>query len=121
VIEKNGSFLITQRLKKSHLGHLWEFPGGKLEAGETPEECLVRECREELGIVVKPLRKIQELTHSYSDLTVRLHFWLCEHLSGTPRAIECADLCWTKPEDLIRYEFPEADREILKRLAQRTI
>ena len=116
VIEKEGSFLITKRLKRSHLGHCWEFPGGKLERGETLEECVIRECKEELNISVKPLHKIQELVHHYPEVSVHLHFFLCDHLSGEPQAIECADFSWVTPSDLTQYEFPEADRAIINQL-----
>jgi mutator protein MutT len=117
VIESQGKFLITQRLKTSHLGHLWEFPGGKIEPGESVEACLIRECREEIGVLVKPLKKLEELEHTYPEVNVHLLFWLCEIVSGIPRPLECADCRWVKPEELKHFEFPEADRELIKVLA----
>lgn len=118
ILQKNGKYLITRRHKHSHLGHLWEFPGGKLEAGETPELCIVRECREEIGLEVKPLRVYRELTHSYPEVTVHLYFILCDIVSGEPQALDCAGLAWATPEELKNYEFPEADLELIQTLSQ---
>jgi 8-oxo-dGTP diphosphatase len=117
VISSQGKFLITRRLKTSHLGHCWEFPGGKIEPGESVEACLIRECQEEIGVLVKPLKKLQELKHTYPEMKVHLHFWLCEIVSGLPQPLECADCRWVKPEELKQFEFPEADRKLIEVLA----
>jgi len=119
VIERGGEFLITKRLKTSHLGHCWEFPGGKLELGENLAQCAIRECREEIDVEVKPLRLLQELTHAYPEKSVHLYFVLCALESGAPRAVECADWRWVHPSQLSEFEFPEADRTILKELSER--
>lgn len=116
IIQKDNKFLITKRLKKSHLGHCWEFPGGKIEPNETIEECIIRECKEEIDVEIKPIRKIKELIHSYSEITVHLHFMICELISGNPKPIECADLKWVTPQQLSQYEFPEADTLIIQKL-----
>lgn len=114
VIEEAGRFLITQRKKQSHLGHLWEFPGGKIEAGESLEDCAIRECEEELGIVVKPLRLLEETKHDYPEASVHLYFMLCQHSSGTPQAIDCADFIWATPQEFHNYEFPAADEKVIE-------
>ncbi|HCU25480.1 MAG TPA: 8-oxo-dGTP diphosphatase MutT [Deltaproteobacteria bacterium] len=116
VIERDGEFLITKRLKTSHLGHCWEFPGGKLEAGESLATCAIRECREEIAVEVKPLRLLQEVFHAYPEKNVQLYFVLCELVSGTPQAVECADWRWVQPAQLSHYEFPEADKGIIESL-----
>lgn len=116
IIQKNGKFLISRRHKHSHLGHLWEFPGGKLETGESPEECIIRECREEIDVVVKPLSLFYETQHRYPELTVHLYFFLCEIVSGNPKAVDCADWAWVSPEELKNYEFPAADVKIIEKL-----
>ncbi|MFO1462970.1 MAG: 8-oxo-dGTP diphosphatase MutT [bacterium] len=113
VIERGGEFLITKRLKTSHLGHCWEFPGGKLEPGENLAQCAIRECQEEIDVVVNPLRLLQEVSHAYPEKSVHLYFVLCTLESGTPRAIECADWRWVHPRQLSEYEFPEADKQII--------
>ena len=118
VIEKDGRFLITKRMKHSHLGHLWEFPGGKIEADESIEDCAIRECMEEIAVRVKPLRLIEEVAHDYPERSVHLYFMLCELESGAPRAVECADWAWVKPEDFDRYEFPAADKGIIASFIQ---
>src|SRR5262249_10361283 len=86
-----GKLLITLRHDDSHLGGLWEFPGGKLEPGETFEQCLVRELREELGIEVIVGELIENLTHEYPGKTVHLRFFCCDWLQNQPRALGCAD------------------------------
>jgi len=116
IIQKDGKFLITKRLERSHLGHCWEFPGGKLHPGESLEECAIRECREEIDVEIKPLRKIREVWHNYPEKSVHLHFFICDLVSGSPRSVECADFRWALPEELSRFEFPEADREIVEEL-----
>lgn len=113
VIERGGEFLITKRLKTSHLGHCWEFPGGKLEPGESLEACARRECKEELDIEVRPMRLLQEVSHAYPDKSVHLYFVLCELSGGTPKAIECAEWRWVYPRQFPLFEFPEADRQIV--------
>lgn len=118
ILQKDGKYLITRRHKHSHLGHLWEFPGGKLEAGESPEQCIIRECQEEIDLQVKPLQIFKEVTHAYPEVTVHLYFILCEIVSGTPRALDCAGIAWASPEELKNYEFPEADFELIVELAR---
>lgn len=119
IIEKNGKFLITKRLKHSHLGHLWEFPGGKLEQGESLEDCAIRECREEIDVEVRPVKRLQDLRHDYPEKSLHLYFMLCELVSGTPRAVECAEWCWAAPEEFSRFEFPEGDKRIIEEYIQK--
>jgi mutator protein MutT len=116
IIEKGGKFLITKRLEKSHLGHCWEFPGGKLEPGESLEECAIRECQEEIGVQVKPIKKIRELRHTYPEIRVHLHFILCEFVSGDPKPLECSDLRWVSQSELEQFEFPAADIGVIEEL-----
>ncbi len=116
IIQQNGKYLITRRHKHSHLGHLWEFPGGKLESGESPEDCIIRECREEIDLEIKPLRLFHEVKHSYSEVSVHLHFFICEIISGTPKALDCAGIAWASAEELKNYEFPAADIKLIEKL-----
>lgn len=116
VIERDGRYLITKRLEQSHLGHCWEFPGGKIEKGETIEACAVRECREEIGVTVRPLRRLQDLWYDYPERRVYLHFVLCELAGGTPRPIECADVRWITPDRFADFEFPPADIGVIEAL-----
>lgn len=121
ILKQAGRYLITQRKKHSHLGHLWEFPGGKIEKGESVYECAIRECEEELGILVKPLKIIEEITHHYAnhyaEASVHLFFVSCKLMEGSPRALDCADFAWVRPEELKNYSFPEADKKLIDRLS----
>ena len=120
LVFRSGKLLITQRHKDAHLGGLWEFPGGKREAGETFEECLARELREELGIEVEVGELVESLTHSYPEKTVTLKFFRCRLNQGEPRAIDCLDLKWVTAEELRDYEFPAADARLLEMLRSST-
>jgi mutator protein MutT len=116
LIFEAGKLLITQRRANDHLPNLWEFPGGKVEVGETFEDCLKREILEELGIQIKIGKAVEEITHSYPEKTVRLKFFQCRLVSGEPRAIHCQDWKWVDAEELLQNEFPAADAKLLGRL-----
>jgi len=116
LIFHNDKLLITQRRADSHLGGLWEFPGGKREANETFEECLVREIREELGIEIVVTKLFEEIHHDYPEKSVRLKFFACEFISGEPKAIGCAAFKWILKNELNHFEFPAADAQLLNKL-----
>ncbi len=116
LVFRQGKLLITQRNTDAHLGGLWEFPGGKREAEETYERCLVRELHEELGIGVEVGSLVESLTHAYPEKTVRLKFYACRVVRGEPRALGCQDIRWVSPAELAEYPFPAADARLLKRL-----
>jgi len=116
LILHTGKLLITQRHVDAHLGGLWEFPGGKREAGETFEQCLVREIREELGIEISVGERFEEITHAYPDKSVRLKFFLCQWISGELQPFGCAAFKWIGKSALADYEFPAADARLLKKL-----
>ena len=116
LIVRDGKLLITQRHAKSHLGGLWEFPGGKREAGETFETCLVREIREELGVDISVGELFEEVTHVYPEKTVRLKFFWCKLVTGEPQAVDCAAVCWVGKNGLAGFEFPAADAQLLEKL-----
>jgi len=116
LVFRNGKLLITQRHSNTHLGGLWEFPGGKREGTETFEECLARELREELGIEVEVGELLESLTHAYPEKTVSLKFFRCRWKQNEPRAIDCLDLKWVTAAELSNYEFPAADARLLEML-----
>jgi 8-oxo-dGTP diphosphatase len=116
LIFRSGKLLITQRHADSHLGGLWEFPGGKRESGETFEQCLVRELQEELGVEVVVGNLLDELTHSYPERTVRLKFFACRLKQGEPQPIGCAAVQWVSQQELADYSFPAADARLLDKL-----
>jgi len=111
-----GRLLITQRPAEKHLGGLWEFPGGKLDTGESYPDCLRRELREELGIEVAVGPMLAAIEHAYPEKTVRIHFYRCALTSGVPSAIECSDLEWITADQLDQFVFPPADSALLGEL-----
>jgi mutator protein MutT len=118
VVEKEGRYLITQRKFEDHLGGIWEFPGGKIKEGESDQDCVVRELKEELGIEVKVGQNLGIIHYTYPDRRLELRFYACSLLSGEPKAIDVQDFRWAKPGELIYYQFPKADREIVDKLVQ---
>jgi mutator protein MutT len=111
--------LITQRPAGGHLAGLWEFPGGKREAGETFPECLARELQEELGLEVRVLEEVEALTHAYPEKTVHLRFFRCAWARHEPQALGCADFRWVTAEELAGFAFPPADARLLELLRSR--
>ena len=116
VVERSGAYLVTRRLRGTHLEGLWEFPGGKCEHGETHERCLVRELREELGCDAVVGGKLLEVAHDYPERTVELHFFRCE-LTGQPQPLLGQEIRWVDRPDLRALEFPPADEELIQMLA----
>jgi mutator protein MutT len=111
-----GRYLITQRRRGSHLEGLWEFPGGKLEAGESHEAGLRRELQEELGADFAVDRLVETVRWEYPDRTIVLHFYDCKLVSGTVEPREQQEMRWVKPDELPGYDFPPADRSLIDRL-----
>ncbi len=116
MLRESGQILVSRRRSEDHLGGLWEFPGGKIEADETPERALVRELREELGIETRVDGRWGTLTHRYPEREVRLHFFFVRIESGQPEALEVADFRWVSPPELVALEFPDADRPLVEEL-----
>lgn len=116
VIERDGRYLISQRLPDDSFGGFWEFPGGKSNPGETLEACLAREIQEELGVEIAVGTKLQVVEHQYPRRTIRLHCFSCRIVTGQPRAIECATWRWALPDELMQFKFPPASRQIIEAL-----
>lgn len=116
VIERDGRFLIARRPAGERRGGLWEFPGGTLEPGEDPRECLRRELREELGVEAEIGELLVRHVQVYEDVTIELSSYRARLLAGVPRAREHDALAWVAPEDLGAYEFPAADGPTVDRL-----
>jgi len=116
LILHEGRYLLTRRKADVHLGGLWEFPGGKREPGESLEECLCRELREELGIEITAPVPFQVIRHAYPEKTVELHFFRCTIKDGHPRPLGCEALQWVPPEELARMPLPPADRPLVDAL-----
>ena len=118
LIWRGDRFLACQRPAHKARGLLWEFVGGKVEPGETKEEALVRECREELGVTVRVEEVFTELTHVYPDLTVRLTLFHAAIPEGEPQKLEHNDLRWITVGEMDDYPFCPADETILRKLRE---
>lgn len=119
VIERDGKILIARRKKGMFMEQKWEFPGGKLEPGETAEACLKRELREELGIEAAIGEFIGSGTHPFSCCsTIHLLAYRATYVSGDMQLTDHDEIRWVLPSELGQYDFPQADRPILKRLME---
>lgn len=117
VIKRRGRVFIARR-GRGPLRGKWEFPGGKVEVGETPEECLVRELREELGINVIVEKQIAEVEYQYESGVVRLFVFLVKWAGGTMEPTEHDALAWVSPHSLLMYDLAPADEPVARRLAE---
>jgi mutator protein MutT len=118
IIRRQRQFLIAQRNQADTFGSYWEFPGGKRHAGETFEQCIEREIKEELGIQVRPERKFMELKRQVNDKIIWLNFYLCSHLSGEPKALECQRFMWADVTELKNFHFPPANEFVINDLVK---
>ncbi len=115
VIEEHNTFLVSRRLKGTHLAGYWEFPGGKVHEGETHEAALAREIAEELNTGIIDLRKTFSTSHAYPERTVELHFFRGQ-LTGKPEPMLGQELRWITREEFGALEFPPADAELIAAL-----
>ena len=113
VIELDGMILAAQRSETMSMPLKWEFPGGKLESGETPEACLVREVREELAIDISLGRPLPVTTHSYETFTVTLYPFVCKPDNGVMNLYEHRAVAWMEPEQMSALDWAEADLPII--------
>lgn len=116
---RDGKVLLTRRKKGVHLADLWEFPGGKVERGESPEAAVVRECREEIGVEMRVLDILDVTFHRYASKDVLLLFYECELVRGEIRHLEVAEHAWVLPSELGRYPLPPADVNVVRKLQTR--
>lgn len=118
LIWDRGRFLICQRPAHKAQGMLWEFVGGKVEPGETREEALIRECREELAITLSVGAVYMDVIHAYPDLTVHLTLFSASIADGVPQKLEHNDIRWITPAEIPAYTFCPADEEILTKITR---
>ena len=121
LIWKNNQFMICQRPAHKARGLLWEFVGGKVESGETKEQALTRECKEELDILLSVGGVFMDVIHEYPDITVHLTLFNASIADGEPQKLEHNDIKWITPSDIPNYEFCPADEEILKKIKDITL
>jgi 8-oxo-dGTP diphosphatase len=113
---EHQQILIDRRRPEGAMGGLWEFPGGKVESGETVEECIKREIYEELGIFVAVGEHLITIDHTYTHLRVTLTVHHCRLLSGIPQPLECDEVLWVSLDELEQFTFPQANTQIIAAL-----
>lgn len=116
IIRNGDKVLICQRPIGKSCELLWEFPGGKTEPGETDEQCLIRECQEELDITIKVLSMFSEVTFDYPQRTVHINFYICEIVDGILQKKEHNDIRWASPDQFDKFDFCPADNEVISRI-----
>lgn len=116
IIRKGAKILIARRSPNKDLGGYWEFPGGKIEEGETPQECIKRELQEELGIIVTVGAFFMENEHHYENKIIQLQAYECEHISGNMILNDHDQIEWVDTSEFIKFEFAPADIPFLKAL-----
>jgi A/G-specific adenine glycosylase len=119
VVRRNGKILLAKRPSKGLLGGMWEFPGGKVAEGETLQDCLRREIREELGAGIQAGELLGVYRHAYTHFQITLHAFQCELTDGEPKPIQAAELVWVSPVDMARFPMGKVDRQIARELSQR--
>ena len=118
LIWRDNKFMICQRPAHKARGLLWEFVGGKVESGETKEQALIRECREELTVTLSVGDVFMDVIHEYPDLTVHLMLFNATIAEGEPQKLEHNDIKWITPSEIHNYDFCPADKEILKKITE---
>lgn len=119
ILDNEERVLLAKRPLQTHQGGLWEFPGGKVDGGESVSEALYRELEEELAIQVKTSEPLLEIRHDYTDKSVLLDVWLVTGFAGEPRGNEGQPIVWVAVSELANYDFPAANQAIVEALQQR--
>ena len=119
LIWNNDKFMICRRPAHKSNALLWEFVGGKLEPGETKQEALIRECKEELNITVDVGEEFFDVVHQYPDILVHLTLFNATIAEGTPELLEHCDLKWITPKEIPQYTFCPADKDILEKITEK--
>ena len=116
IVLRGTEILIDRRLESSMLSGLWEFPGGKIEPGETAAECVVREVKEEIGIDIEVVAPLATIEHAYTHFTITLIAFICRYLGGEAQALQCSEVRWVSPADLSEFPFPGANQKLFPHL-----
>lgn len=117
--DEKGKILIDRRLEEGLLGGMWEFPGGKIEPGETIQDCIKREIKEELGIDIAVEDHLITINHAYTHFKITLNVYYCRHLAGEPQTIECQEIRWVTLDEIDKFPFPKANTRIIEALREK--
>ncbi len=118
IIRRDREFLIAQRNADDTFGSYWEFPGGKKNRGESFEDCVVRETKEELGVDISVQRKFMEIRKTYGEKVIWLNFYLCSYVAGDPRPLDCQQVQWADADELQNFRFPPANDRVIRLLLE---
>lgn len=121
IFGKDGRILLAKRPDHLHMGGRWEFPGGKVEAGETIRQAMTRELREELDIEVQTMQPLIEVRHDYGSKLVFLDTWCVTEFSGRARGVEGQELAWVEAAALSEYHFPDANQPIVEAVTRKVV
>lgn len=113
IICNKDKVLIGKRKSKGLLGGLWEFPGGKIQKGETSQDCVKREVKEEVNVDIEILKSIGKIKHAYTHFSIDMEGFVCRYLKGKPKALGCEEVRWVRWKDLSQYPFPKANHKLL--------
>jgi len=116
IVWNKGKILISKRRERGLLGGLWEFPGGKIEAGEGAENCIIREIKEELGVHVKPATFLKQIKHAYTHFSITMDAYNCAFLHGCPQPLGCDDWRWIRPDQIKTLPFPKANHKLFDKI-----
>ncbi len=119
IIWKNNKILVSKRKSSAMLGGLWEFPGGKINKNEAPENCVLREIKEELNIDVSVFQKVKTIKHAYSHFTIELTAYHCQYTRGIPKALGCSDFKWILPSQISSLPFPKANHKLFNKIPEK--
>lgn len=119
IFNKTGELFIAKRAVSAHQGGLWEFPGGKIESGETAQQALIRELKEEIGITALSISALIKVEHDYGDKRVSLDVYTVEQFSGSAHGAEGQETRWIQLVDITKYNFPAANQPIIESLLKR--
>ena len=116
IIWNKGQILISKRRENGLLGGLWEFPGGKIEKDENAQTCIIREVKEELGVLVQPTSFLKQIKHAYTHFSITMDAYHCDYLQGTPQAVGCDNWKWIAPEEIRLLPFPKANHKLFDKI-----
>lgn len=118
---KTGRILIAKRIEGDTYGGYWEFPGGKIKSGESPENCAVRETFEEVGLRIRISKQLMTVERASNESVLKLHFFECVALTEAPAALQCSEVKWADSETLTEYKFPPANEKIIDYIIKNSV